>query len=78
MSPPIRSMSPPIRSMSPPIRSMSPPHESTPLTLCPPALVLPPYGGGQIPPCVNGLGKTLDLSISSKVGELCQIRENVF
>ena len=26
--------------------------------LCPPALP-PPYGGGQIPPCVNGLGKTL-------------------
>ena len=32
---------------------------SPPLTLCPPARVPPPYEGGQIPPCVNGLGKTL-------------------
>ena len=35
------------------------PGMSPPLTLCPSALVPPPYEGGQIPPCVNGLGKTL-------------------
>ena len=34
---------------------MSPPQ----LTLCPPALVPPHMGGGQIPPWLNGLGKTL-------------------
>ena len=37
-----------------------PRHESLPLApqICPPALV-PPYGRGQIPPCLSGLGKTL-------------------
>ena len=52
---------------------MSPLMSLPPLTLCPPALVPP-----QIPPCVNSLGKAQDLSISSKVDELCQMRENVF
>ena len=53
---------------------MSPLMSLPPLTLCPPALVVL----DKSPPCVNSLGKTLDLSISSKVDELCQIREIVF
>ena len=35
------------------------PRMSPPINALSPELVPPPYEGGQIPPCVNGPGKTL-------------------